>query len=49
MRTWFVANDSGEIAGHDMSEISAQDLASRLQAEEPDAGWEALGDETPRE
>ena len=39
---WFVANDNGDIIGHDMSETSAKLLASEMQAKEPEAGWEAL-------
>lgn len=39
---WFVANDDGELIGHDMSEIAAKSLASEMQEKEPDAGWEAL-------
>ena len=39
---WFVANDNGDIIGHDMSETSAKLLASEMQAKEPEAGWEAM-------
>ena len=42
MNTWFVANDNGDIIGHDMSETSAKLLASEMQEKEPDAGWEAF-------
>ncbi len=46
MNNWFVANDEGEIIGHDMSEAKAKALAEEMQEKEPDAGWEALsGDE----
>jgi len=30
MKNWFVANDNGDIAGHDMSEINARNLAKEL-------------------
>ena len=39
---WFVANDNGDIIGHDMSETAAKLLASEMQAKEPEAGWEAM-------
>lgn len=39
---WFVANDDGEIIGHDMSEEKAKALAAEMQETEPDAGWEAM-------
>lgn len=39
---WFVANDNGDIIGHDMSETAAKLLASEMQTKEPEAGWEAL-------
>ena len=39
---WFVANDNGDIIGHDMSETSAKLLASEMQTKEPEAGWEAM-------
>lgn len=41
-KNWFVANDNGDIVGHDMSEMKAKDLASQLQEKEPNEGWEAL-------
>ena len=39
---WFLANDNGDIIGHDMSETSAKLLASEMQAKEPEASWEAM-------
>jgi hypothetical protein len=39
---WFVANDKGELIGHDMSEAEAKALAEEMKEQEPDAGWEAL-------
>ena len=41
-KKWFVANDNGDVIGHDMSKAEAEALASRLQSEEPEANWEAL-------
>lgn len=42
MNTWFVANDNGDVIGHDMEEAKAKALAAEMQEKEPDAGWEAL-------
>ena len=39
---WFVANDNGDIIGHDMPETAAKLLASEMLAKEPEAGWEAM-------
>ena len=39
---WFVANDDGDIIGHDMCEAKAKALAAEMQEKEPDAGWEAM-------
>lgn len=39
---WFVANDNGDIIGHDMGEAKAKALAAEMQEQEPDAGWEAM-------
>ena len=39
---WFVANDNGDIIGHDMGEAKAKALAAEMQEKEPDAGWEAM-------
>ena len=44
-KKWFVANDNGDIIGHDMSETSSKLLASEMQAKEPEAGWEAMNDD----
>lgn len=44
-KKWFVANDNGDVAGHDMDEAKAKDLASQLNEKEPEAGWEALNPE----
>lgn len=41
-KNWFVANDNGDLMGHDMSEADAKALASEMQEQEPEAGWEAL-------
>lgn len=43
---WFVANNNGELVGHDLSETHAKILAEEMAAKEPNAGWEAMcGDE----
>lgn len=42
MNTWFVANDNGDIIGHDLSKAHAMALALTMNYEEPDAGWEAF-------
>ena len=39
---WFVANDNGDIIGHDMGEAKAKALEAEMQEKEPDAGWEAM-------
>jgi len=44
MKTWFVANDNGDIIGHDMEEAKAKALAEEMNEKEPDAGWEALNE-----
>ena len=41
-KTWFVANDNGDVIGHDMEEVKARTLAEEMNEKEPDAGWEAL-------
>ena len=41
-RNWFVANDKGEIIGHDLSEQHAKLLAAEMNDKEPGEGWEAL-------
>ena len=38
----FVANDDGDIIGHDMYEANTKALAAEMQEKEPDAGWEAM-------
>ena len=42
---WFVANDDGDIIGHDMCEAKAKALAAEMQEKEPDASWEAMNGE----
>lgn len=44
-KNWFVANDKGELIGHDMEEAKAKNLAAEMQEKEPDAGWEALSED----
>ena len=41
-KKWSVANDNGELIGHDMGEAKAKALAAEMQEKEPDAGWEAM-------
>lgn len=42
MNNWFVANDDGIIAGHDLNEYTAKTLAKDLQKREPEQNWEAM-------
>lgn len=44
-RNWFVANDNGDLIGHDMCKADAITLAEEMQEKEPDAGWEAMEDD----
>jgi hypothetical protein len=44
-RKYFVANDNGEIAGHDMDYATAQECLASMIEQEPEAGWELLSDE----
>ena len=44
-KKWFVANDNGDIIGHDMCEAKAKALEAEMQEQEPDAGWEAMNGE----
>ncbi len=39
---WFVANYTGDLIGHDMTEMAAKMLAKEMQDKEPDQEWEAL-------
>lgn len=41
-KSWFVADDNGNIIGHDMEEAKAKALAAEMQEQEPSAGWEAM-------
>jgi hypothetical protein len=41
-KNWFVANDKGELGGHDMSKAKADSLAEDLREREPNEGWEAI-------
>ena len=41
-KNWYVANDKGDLAGHDMDEYSAKNLEKDLREDEPKANWEAL-------
>lgn len=44
-RKYFVANDNGEIAGHDLDMAHAEQVLAEMQEREPRAGWEILSDE----
>jgi DNA-binding transcriptional regulator YiaG len=48
-KTWFVANNAGDLAGHDMEQKSAESCAARMAEQEPDAGWEALSEDDDEE
>lgn len=41
-KKWFVANNNGDVIGHDLDEMKAKMLAAEMADKEPDAGWEAL-------
>lgn len=41
-RIYFVANDNGDIAGHDLDYATAEQCLAEMQRQEPDAGWEIL-------
>lgn len=44
-KNWFVANNEGEVVGHDMDKAHAEALAKEMSAKEPDAEWEAKSEE----
>jgi len=44
-KKWFVANDNGEISGHDMDEASAKANAEIMNEKYPDENWEAIPEE----
>jgi len=41
-KTWFVCNDSGDVAGHDLSKERAEEIAVQMREKQPNDGWEAL-------
>ena len=41
-RMYFVANEKGEIIGHDLSLVSAEQCLKEMQEREPNVGWEIL-------
>jgi hypothetical protein len=41
-RNWSVINNKGNVAGHDMDEITARNCESIMQEQEPEAEWEAI-------
>jgi prophage antirepressor-like protein len=44
-KTWFIANDKGDVLGHDLDEYTAKTIAQEKQEQEPNEGWEALNSE----
>jgi hypothetical protein len=44
-KVYFVANDNGDVAGHDMDLATAEQCLAEMQRKEPDAGWEILDSE----
>ena len=44
-RCYFVANDDGVIAGHDLDLATAQTVLEDAEKENPGEGWEILKDE----
>lgn len=43
-RTYFVANDDGVIAGHDLDLATAEIVLEEAERENPGEGWEILED-----
>lgn len=41
-RTYFVANDDGVIAGHDLDIATAETVLAEAERENPGEGWEIL-------
>lgn len=41
-RTYCVANDNGELAGHDLDHAHAEQVLEAMQKSEPNAGWEII-------
>ena len=48
-KTYFVANDKGEVAGHDIDILTAEDCLRVLTEEEPEAGWEIFDSDDKEE
>ena len=48
-KTYFVANDNGDVAGHDMNILTAEDCLSIHIKEEPEAGWELFDSDDKEE
>lgn len=44
-RKYFVANDNGDLAGHDMDLATAEQCLAEMQRQEPNAGWEIMSDD----
>lgn len=44
-RKYFVTNDDGVIAGHDLDYATAQTVLEEAEKENPGEGWEILSDD----
>lgn len=44
-RNYYVANDNGDLAGHDLDYATAQTVLEEAELENPGEGWEILEDE----
>lgn len=44
-KKYFIANDKGEIVGHDLDYNRASDCLAEMQEKEPTEGWEILEQE----
>lgn len=42
VKNWYVCNNDGALAGHDLDEFKAKATAAEMQEREPAAGWEAM-------
>ena len=41
-RNWYVCDNNGYLAGHDLDKAHAKELEAKMQEQEPNKGWEAL-------
>lgn len=44
-RIYFVANDNGDVAGHDLDLATAEQCLAEMLKKEPNVGWEILSSE----